>query len=85
MEDIKGNRYLLKANSYLIDLQTVDFVTWKENDKDEGTYWTKLHIGTKECRYVCGSLTELNKLIRAWSAQKGKRLEILNKELITER
>jgi len=84
MEDIKANRYLLKANSYLIDLETVDFVTWKENDKEEGTYWTKLHIGTKECRYVCDSLTDLNTLIRAWSNLKGKRLEILNKELITE-
>lgn len=84
MEDIKENKYLLKANSYLIDLQTVDFLTWKENDKEEGTYWTKLHIGTKECRYVCDSLTELNTLIQAWSKQKGKRLEVNEEELITE-
>tara|TARA_R110001606_G_scaffold399110_1_gene580766 strand:+ start:1964 stop:2221 length:258 start_codon:yes stop_codon:yes gene_type:complete len=83
MEDLKEDRYLLKANSYLIDLKTVDFLTWKENDKEEGTYWTKLHIGTKECRYVCDSLTDLNTLVQAWSLQKGLCLEVEDEELIT--
>ena len=84
MEDIKENRYLLKANSWLIDLEMVDFVTWKENDKEEGTYWTKLHIGTKECRYVCDSIGDLNTLPQTWSARKGKRIAVLNEELIQE-
>lgn len=84
MEDIKKDKYLLKANSYLIDLANVDFVTWKENDKEEGTYWTKLHIGGKECRYVCDSLTDLNILIQTWSLLKGKRLELMEEELINE-
>ena len=84
MEDIKESKYLLKANSYLIDLETVDFLTWKENDKDEGTYWTKLHIGTKECRYVCASLADLNTLIQAWSYLKGKELIVEEHELIKD-
>jgi hypothetical protein len=29
----------------MIDLESVDFITWKENEKNAGTYWAKLHIG----------------------------------------
>ena len=56
---IKQKRYLIKKNSYIIDLFSVDFITWKENENEEGTYWTKLHIGTKEVRYVCQDVFEL--------------------------
>lgn len=84
MEDLKSKRYLLKANSYLIDLYNVDFITYKENDNEEGTYWTKLHIGTKECRYVCESLTVLDELIKAWSKIRGQYIDLDKEELIKE-
>ncbi len=82
MNDLKENRYLLKANSYIIDLFNVDFITWKENENEEGTYWTKLHVGTKECRYICKTLDELNQLIAQWSRLRGDKLNINATELI---
>ena len=82
MNDLKENRYLMKKNSYLIDLDTVDFVTWKENDKEEGTYWTKLHIGTKECRYICESLEDLQQLLITWTDIKGSPLDIELEDIV---
>lgn len=84
MNDLKGNRYLLKKNSYLIDLENVDFITWKENDNEEGTYWTKLHIGSKEARYVCENLAQLRTLVMAWCEIKGQYLSVEENDLIQE-
>jgi len=81
MNDIKNKRYLIKANSYIIDLYNVDFITWKENDKKEATYWAKLHIGSKEARYVCNGLQELKTLLLAWSDIRGKKIEIEDEDL----
>ena len=44
MLNIIDNRYMLKGNSYLVDLCNVDFITWKENEQDLGSYWVKFHI-----------------------------------------
>ncbi len=84
MEDLKGKRYLLKANSYVIDLLKVDFITWKENDKVENTYWAKLHMGTKEARYVCDNLTDLRTLVMAWADVNGQYLSVEENDLIQE-
>tara|TARA_R100000734_G_C3316602_1_gene109166 strand:+ start:1328 stop:1585 length:258 start_codon:yes stop_codon:yes gene_type:complete len=84
MDDLKGNRYLLKKNSYLVDLYNVDFITWKENDNEEGTYWTKLHIGSKEARYVCENVLALKTLIQAWADIRGQYLAIDEEDLIEE-
>tara|TARA_R110001583_G_scaffold192701_2_gene359565 strand:+ start:3637 stop:3900 length:264 start_codon:yes stop_codon:yes gene_type:complete len=84
MEDLKEFRYLVKSNSYIIDLTQVDFITWKENDKVAETYWTKLHIGSKEARYVCADITELQELIRAWTKLQGKVIEVSKEELLEE-
>jgi len=84
MEDLKENRYLLKANSYIIDLINVDFITWKENDKVENTYWAKLHMGSKEARYVCEDLNELRTLVMAWCDLRGKGLTLSDNDLIQE-
>ena len=70
---IKNKRYLIKANSYIIDLYNVDFITWKENDKMESTFWVKLHIGSKEARYVCNSIEEVKTLLLAWTDIRGKK------------
>jgi len=81
MNDIKNKRYLIKANSYIVDLFNVDFITWKENDKKESTYWAKLHIGSKEARYVCNSLEELKTLLTAWSDIRGDKINIEDKDI----
>ena len=84
MEELKNNRYLLKGNSYIIDLYNVDFITWKENDKVEATYWAKLHIGSKEARFVCNGLDELKTLVLAWTSIRGKEATIKEEDLISE-
>jgi|TARA_R100001443_G_C3253157_1_gene153793 hypothetical protein len=81
---IKQKRFLIKPNSYIIDLFTVDFITWKENEKEEGTYWTKLHIGTKETRYVCKDAWELKRIIELWCEIHGKEVMVTIEELIGE-
>jgi len=82
LNDIKADRYLLKSNSYMIDLESVDFITWKENEKLEGTYWAKLHIGSKEARYVCDNVDELRTLLEEWSNIKGNRIKIEDEEIV---
>jgi len=84
MEELKNNRYLLKGNSYIIDLYNVDFITWKENDKVQATYWAKLHIGSKETRFICNSLSELKTLVQAWTNIRGKEANITEEDLINE-
>lgn len=84
MEDLKEFRYLIKSNSYAIDLSSVDFITWKENEKVSKTYWAKLHIGSKEARYVCDNVEELQELIRAWSKLQGIEIRATKEELIEE-
>jgi hypothetical protein len=79
---IKQKRFLIKSNSYIIDLFTVDFITWKENEKEEGTYWTKLHIGQKEVRYVCKDEWELKRIIELWCEIHGQEVMISTDELI---
>lgn len=81
MNDIKENRYLLKQNSYIIDLYNVDFITWKENEKEEGTYWVKLHMGAKEARYVSRDITDLQLLITQWTNVRGKAIELEIEEI----
>ena len=84
MKELKENRYLLKGNSYIIDLYNVDFITWKENDKVEATYWAKLHIGSKEARFVCNDLNELKTLVQSWTDIRGKKVSIQDEDLINE-
>jgi len=84
MSEIKENRYLIKSNSYMIDLSIVDFVTWKENEKMSGTYWAKLHIGNKDARYVCKNEDSLKELLETWAKIKGKKVEIDIDEIIEE-
>jgi hypothetical protein len=65
-------------------LFSVDFITWKENENEEGTYWTKLHIGTKEVRYVCRDVFELKRIIETWSEIHGQSIMVSQEELTEE-
>ena len=81
MNDIKEDRYLLKQNSYIIDLYNVDFITWKENENEIGTYWVKLHMGAKEARYVSRDINDLQLLLTQWTDVRGKRIELEIEEI----
>jgi len=76
MNDIIENKFILKGESYIADLQKVDFLTWNENDKIAETYFVKFHIGTKETRFVCSSKKELLGIIKAWCQANGKNVDI---------
>ena len=76
MEDLKENRYLIKKTSYVVDLNNVDFITWNENERDVGKFLAKLHIGTKETRYMCQTALELKQLLEGWAEAKGKKIEL---------
>tara|TARA_R110000737_G_scaffold261654_1_gene269773 strand:- start:1637 stop:1954 length:318 start_codon:yes stop_codon:yes gene_type:complete len=76
MNDIIENKFILKGESYIADLEKVDFLTWNENDKVKGTYFMKFHIGTKETRYICSSKTELLDIIKSWCSANGKNVDI---------
>lgn len=66
----------------MIDLNNVDFISWKENKEEEGTYWTKFHIGTKETRYVCESVGELKTILTKWTEMKGKPSSLNVEEIV---
>jgi len=62
-------------------LKDVDFITWSENERDLGKYLAKLHIGSKETRYMCQSAEELKTLLQTWSEVKGEKLDLNIDEL----
>jgi hypothetical protein len=76
MNDIIEERFILKGESYIADLEKVDFLTWNENDKIAETYFVKFHMGQKEVRYICSSKKELLNIIKAWCSVKGKNIDI---------
>ena len=76
MNDVIENKFILKDESYIADLQKVDFLTWNENDKRKGEYFMKFHIGTKETRFICSSKNELLGIIKSWCAANGKDVDI---------
>jgi len=75
------NRYVMLKNNYIVDLITVDFITFKENEKVENEFWIKFHIGTKECRYRTSTRSEVADIINTWSAVHGKDVSIDESEL----
>tara|TARA_S200002703_G_scaffold156037_1_gene160946 strand:- start:219 stop:470 length:252 start_codon:yes stop_codon:yes gene_type:complete len=81
MDDIKNERFLIKKTSYLVDLKDVDFITWSENERDLGKYLAKLHIGSKETRYMCQSVKDLETLLQTWSEVKGKKIDLNRDEI----
>ena len=74
-------RFLLKNESYIIDLEKVDFITWKENENKRDSYWIKLHVGTKETRYVCEGKDELCHILNTWGLLKETELLLERNEI----
>ncbi len=79
-KDLKDERFLLKGDAYIVDLANVDFLTWRKNEKENGTYWLKMHFQTKEARYICDKY-ELATIVMAWTKMHGKELDIDINEL----
>ena len=75
MDRIVENRYVVKDESYIADLAKVDFITWRRNIED-GNYWLKMHIGSKEVRFVCKTMDSLNGILENWAKINGKEIEI---------
>jgi|15BtaG_2_1085339.scaffolds.fasta_scaffold20048_3 hypothetical protein len=77
MYNIVENRYVLKGGSYLADLKSVDFITWRQ-DAETGHYRMKMHIGPKEVRFVCDTEEELEVVLSDWTTMQGKQVKIEN-------
>ena len=63
-------------------LRTYEF---KENEKDFGSYWIKLHIGSKEVRYICDDIDKLREIVELWCGIHGKTISLDEKELVGEK
>ena len=73
MEDLKENRYLVKQTSYIVDLKDVDFITWSANERDLGSFWTKVAHRNKRNRYMCQSADEIEPTsCQGWADLKEK-------------
>jgi len=59
------NGILTNGYKYVVDLAKVDFITIKENDED-GTYFCKLHLQSKDVRIVVKYYEQVKILIEAW-------------------
>ena len=77
-----GERFLVKKNAYIVDLKDVDFITYKENENEIGTYWVKFHIGQKEARYVCYDLNSLRDIIQYWTMSKNSKSKVNETQLV---
>jgi hypothetical protein len=77
-----GERFLVKKNAYIVDLKDVDFITYKENENEIGTYWVKFHIGQKEARYVCYNLDSLRDIIQYWTMSKNSKSRVNETQLV---
>tara|TARA_R100000353_G_scaffold135600_1_gene96233 strand:- start:118 stop:381 length:264 start_codon:yes stop_codon:yes gene_type:complete len=65
------NKLLIKPNSYIISLEDVSFISYKENESKENEYWLKLYFGDMESsrfvRYVARSNEILKNIIFTWA------------------
>ncbi len=73
---------MVKKNAYIVDLKDVDFITYKENENEIGTYWVKFHIGQKEARYVCYDLNSLRDVIQYWTMSKNSKSRVNETQLV---
>ena len=73
MYSILNNRYVLKSGAYIADLTSVDFITWRQ-DAETKQYRMKMHIGSKEVRYLCDTLAELENVLSNWTEMQGKEI-----------
>jgi hypothetical protein len=56
---------VIHGGSYAINLDNIDFITWKKN-YETGEFWVKFHTNSgKEIRLKV-TLVELNDILQAW-------------------
>ena len=56
--NIKQDRFLVKEGSYVIDLNSVEFITFTQNENNSNQYLLKFHIGTKEARVMAETVSD---------------------------
>ena len=65
------DKLLIKPNSYVISLEDVSFISYKENESKQNEYWLKLYFGDMESsrfvRYVARSNEILKNIIFTWA------------------
>ena len=60
------NNYIVYLEQGVINLQDVEFITWRQNDKNQD-WWAKLHMPSgKDVRLIYASKPELMDLIELW-------------------
>ncbi len=69
--NIKQDRFLVKEGSYVIDLNSVEFITFTQNENNSNQYLLKFHIGTKEARVMAETVSDAISILEAWSELKG--------------
>jgi hypothetical protein len=57
--------YVSAQDKWIVDLRDVDFITMKQN-WDDNNFHIKMHIGTKEVRFILEQQQEVEKLIKQW-------------------
>ncbi len=65
--NIKQDRFLVKEGSYVIDLDSVEFITFTQNENNTNQYLLKFHIGTKEARIMADSISDAISILEKWS------------------
>lgn len=68
--NIKGDRFLIKESSYVIDLKAVDFITFTQNENNKEQHLFKFHIGSKEARFMAYSMEDAIDILDAWGSAK---------------
>jgi hypothetical protein len=57
---------IVSGEKYCVSLETIEFITWKENET-EGTWWAKFHLPSgKDIRQVFNTREEMDDFIREW-------------------
>lgn len=65
--NLKQDRFLVKEGSYVIDLNSVEFITFTQNENNTNQYLLKFHIGTKEARVMADSISDAISILEKWS------------------
>tara|TARA_B100000963_G_scaffold267049_2_gene235263 strand:+ start:2154 stop:2417 length:264 start_codon:yes stop_codon:yes gene_type:complete len=68
------DKLLVKPNSYVISLEDITFISYKENESKHEEYWLKLYFGDMESsrfvRYVARTKDELKEIVYQWAGLK---------------
>lgn len=57
--------YVSAQDKWIVDLRDVDFITMKQN-WDDNNFHIKMHIGTKEVRFILEQQQQVDQLIKQW-------------------